>query len=111
MYKVGQAILGKIDFLDGQIPKYYRPYLIVKIFENEIGIINVSSIQGKEHKLLFSTNKELIKYNPPFDKPSFVKLDSQQVISITKAEEMLLLCGGECLDSIEMKEIIDMLGI
>ncbi|MCQ2387649.1 MAG: hypothetical protein MJ066_04315 [Clostridia bacterium] len=111
MYQVGQAIFGKIGFVDGQIPEYDRPYLIVMVKDYELGIITVSSTQGKEHKLLFPTNKKLINYNPPFLKPSFVKLDSYQTISIDQADAMILLQSGKCLNNIEINEIINRLSI
>lgn len=75
-FQIGQGILAKIPFRDGHIPSYPRPYLIVDSSDSYIQVLNISSVAGKEHKLMFSTNMRIEKYNPPFLKDSFVKLDS-----------------------------------
>ena len=75
-FVVGQGILGKIRFVDGEIPAYNRTYLVVTVESDYIEVLNVSSVKGKERKLAFPTNERLRTYNPPFVMPSFVKLDS-----------------------------------
>lgn len=70
----GQGILGKIRFVDGELPEYNRTYLIINVTSEYIEVLNVSSIRGKERKLAFSTNERLRSFKPPFLKPSFVKL-------------------------------------
>jgi len=107
MFKIGQALLGKVPFPDGQFPQYIRPYLIVNVSSDKIGILTVSSTAGKENKLLFSSNYPLKNYNPPFIKPSFVKLDSFQNISIQTAQKMKLLSGGSCLNKIDLENILN----
>lgn len=72
----GQGILGKIRFVDGELPEYNRTYLIINVTSEYIEVLNVSSIRGKERKLAFPTNERLRSFKPPFLKPSFVKLDS-----------------------------------
>lgn len=62
----GQGILGKIRFVDGELPEYNRTYLIINVTSEYIEVLNVSSIRGKERKLAFSTNERLRSFKPPF---------------------------------------------
>ena len=107
MYYAGQALLGEVEFVDGAKPEYKRPYLIVEVDNNncKIKILNISSVKGKEHKLKFGTNYEIIKYNPPFRYPSFAKLDSLKEITFADASKMVLLSSGKCLDKQEIIQI------
>lgn len=75
-FVVGQGVLGRIRFVDGDVPAYDRTYLVVTAEPDYIEVLNVSSIRGKERKLAFPTNERLKTYKPPFVMPSFVKLDS-----------------------------------
>lgn len=106
VYKVGQGIWGRICFKDGNFPEYDRPYLIVSVGEDFIGVLNVSSIQGKERKIAFKTNFKLNSYNPPFKKPSFVKLDSFTKVPIKECTKLSLLSNGEVLSEEEITKII-----
>ncbi len=106
-YRKGQGILGRIRFTDGSMPGYDRTYLIVETGENYIKTLNVSSLRGKEHKLLMPSNIEILNYNPPFLKPSFVKLDSLTKTIVDGHEELRILHGGECLDQNELKNILN----
>jgi len=101
----GQGVLGKIRFSDGDFPEYDRTYLTVHVESDYIEILVVSSIKGKEHKLAFPTNTSIKPYNPPFLKPSFVKLDS--LTRVNKADWGLLhvLNGGRPLSSAELARI------
>lgn len=101
----GQALLGRIMFKDGQIPSYDRTYLIVRVEDDYIEVLNVSSLKGKERKLAFPTNKKIHLYNPPFIKPSFVKLESLTRINKNDCGSFHLLCKGQCLDTNELKDI------
>lgn len=101
----GQAIFGRITFTDGEEPEYDRPYLIITVAEDHIEVLNVSSIKGKERKLAFPTNEEIRNYNPPFIKPSFVKLDSLTMVPYTECESLQLMCGGSALDKDELLRI------
>ena len=40
----GQGILGKIRFVDGELPEYNRTYLIINVTSEYIEVLNVSSI-------------------------------------------------------------------
>lgn len=102
---VGQGIFTKIKFKDGNFPKYPRPYLIVNVKSDEmVDVINVSSTEGKEHKLLFPDNYPLSNFKPPFKKHSFVKLDSLCTINLSEIKYSLLH-GGECLNEEDLKVI------
>ena len=103
---IGQGILGKIRFNDGEIPSYKRTYLIVGTYADYIEVLNVSSTQGKEHKLLFKFNRKIIKHYPPFQKPSFVKLDSLIKVPTRDYQKLILLAQGKTLDKNELQDII-----
>jgi len=106
MYLVGQGLYGKIQFSDGKFPQYDRAYLIVIVSDNNIGVLNISSVEGKEHKLLFPYNKEIKKHFPPFLLKSFIKLDSLVYISIAEAQKTRVLAAGNTLDKEELNSIL-----
>lgn len=106
MYQLGQGLFGKIRFKDGVYPKYDRPYLIIDIKDDSIGVLNISSAVGKAAKLLLTTNKFINKHDPPFKKKSFAKLDSLTYISINEVDNMQVLANGKSLDTAELNSII-----
>jgi len=83
MFQVGHVIKVKMPFLDGIQSQYPRPYLIIRADADTVDILNISSTSGKEHKLLYPTNIAILRYNPPLNVPSFVKLDSMQTVKIS----------------------------
>lgn len=101
----GHGVLGKIRFVDGEMPAYDRTYLVITVSAEYIEVLNVSSIRGKERKLAFPMNERLREYNPPFMKPSFVKLDS--LTRVLKADwgNLTVLNGGRTLDINELARI------
>jgi hypothetical protein len=109
MMKIGQGLFGKIKFVDGNVPVYDRTYLVVDVTSEKVGTLNISSIAGKEHKLLFQNNKEIKNHYPPFLKRSFVKLDSLIYIPIIDAQKMYILSNGQTLDYKELCIILSML--
>ena len=102
----GQGVLGQIRFTDGTMPSYDRPYLVIDADASGVTLLNISSSAGKERKLLFPNNREIKNYNPPFLKPSFVKLDSLVHITYAEASNLRILGGGACLNTQELSEII-----
>ena len=108
-FKMGQAVLGKVIFTDGFMPKYARPYLIVDVKEESVSVLNVSSLKGKEWKLAYPSNVQITKFSPPFKLPSFAKLDSLSEISIDECKNMRLLDGGKTLDEQELSKILELL--
>lgn len=104
---VGQAIIGKIQFPDGEFPKYDRPYLIVGVDGEYIEVLTVSTVKGKEWKLAFPENREIINHDPPFPKSSFVKLDSLQRVHISRLSKVWLSRNGKPLEQAELSKIIN----
>ena len=102
----GHGILGKIRFRDGEMPAYDRTYLVVAVDSDYLEVVNVSSIKGKERKLLFPSNEPLKKYKPPFMVPSFVKLDSLVRVQLSDCANLQILHRGQKLDPGELRRII-----
>ena len=105
-FSAGHGILGKIRFKDGKMPAYDRTYLVVAVGADYLEVVNVSSIKGKERKLLFPSNEPLKKYKPPFMVPSFVKLDSLVRVQFSDCVNLQILHKGQKLDSGELNRII-----
>lgn len=105
----GHGVLGRIRFVDGTMPDYDRTYLIIAVSNDYIEVLNVSSIRGKERKLVFPTNERIRNYNPPFVMPSFVKLDSLTRVPKSEWENLQILNNGRTLDSSELSRIKSML--
>ncbi len=101
----GHGVLGMIRFPDGETPKYNRTYLVVTVTEKYIEVLNVSSIEGKERKLAYAANMVIHKYNPPFLKPSFVKLDSLTRVDKSNWSNLRILNNGRTLNSEELAQI------
>ena len=51
MIAIGQGLFGRVRFVDGEFPEYDRPYLVVCSDDDRVGILNVSSVTGKEARL------------------------------------------------------------
>ncbi len=95
-----------------------RYMLVTKndVTNNKIEMINVSSIKGKEHKLIYNSNIIINNYSP-LPKPSFAKLDTMYLLdnfeTLNKyiAFEGKKLSGKEFLDIIKQRiEYIDKYG-
>ena len=105
----GQAILIKgLPFPDKSISEKFRPYLIVKVTDSDLYLLNVSSIGTKEKfmKSLRFENKAIRKFNPPFKLQSFVKMDSLVCVSVKYAKDWHPLDGGKTLDDGELADIV-----
>ncbi len=109
MLRKGQAILLKLDFCDGGICEYKRPFLVVDKNNDYIYLLNISSTKGKEHKLGRRSNMLIKRYKPPFVKSSFVKLDSMYIVPNEEYIKNCLLNEGRALHPIELKNILDSL--
>lgn len=109
----GQAFpVGGLPFPDGNGSQNARPYPIVKITESDLYILNVSSI-GSRPKFVKSVryeNHSIRTYNPPFVRPSFVKMDSLICVSAEFAKKWRLLAGGKCLNDEDLSEILAEMG-
>lgn len=102
----GQAFCGRIRFVDGDFSAYDRLYPVVGKDNGYIEILNVSSVCGKEWKLAMPSNMEIIHYDPPFPKRTFVKLDSFQRVSAGDIGNARLSRHGAVPDSSELEKII-----
>lgn len=80
--EIGQVLSLKIRYNNtGTIAKSKHPYLIVKIdLElNVVEIAQIDSLQGKEYKAAFKSNKTILCDTPHetvIDKDSYVQLDN-----------------------------------
>jgi len=102
----GQGVLLRIStFGDGGSCDKPRTFLVIEIDDEcqKIKLLNVSSVQGKERKLLYDSNIEIHKYNPPFLRPSYVKLDALYETSVNSM--FTILNKGKSLDNTELVEI------
>ncbi len=104
--RTGQGILLKLDYADGGLADKARTFLIVNVNDSKVNLLNISSIQGKLHKLMYPANKKILKYKPPFIKPSFVKLDAEYIIDNNKELESFILCQGRAMKPDELSTII-----
>ena len=107
--KVGQAVWLKIPYPDGAPPDKNRPYLVVEAGGGEIGLLTVSTTEGKGGKLLYRSNYVLTSGCPPFKMPSFIKLDSLQVLPINAVLGCELLAAGQKLNDEDMRNILQQL--
>lgn len=81
--EIGQVLALKIRFNNsGAIAQNPHPYLIVGVDEklDILEIVQVDSLQGKEYKATFKTNKVIYCDEPDetvIDKDSYVQLDNK----------------------------------
>lgn len=106
----GQIVLtGFIPYPDGTHIQYsLRPYLVVGVSSTHIETLIISSLFGKAHKLIYSSNFQLKNSMPPLAKASFVKLDSYQKTEITQLTDLRVVSNGQLIDSIELNTILSL---
>lgn len=90
----------------GDIGKKFRYMLIVEYNkkDNVVKMINVSSLKGKEHNLLYSSNIEINSYSP-LPVPSFAKVNTLYIIDYFKDLEKYIAFKGQVLGEIQFKYI------
>lgn len=90
----------------GEIGNKSRYMLVVEYNKKDdvVKMINVSSLKGKEHKLLFSSNIEINNY-PPLPVPSFEKIDTLYIIDYFKDLDKYIAFKGQVLEKIQFKYI------
>ena len=88
------------------IGKKFRYMLIVEYNkkDNVVKMINVSSLKGKEHNLLYPSNIEINNY-PPLPVPSFAKVNTLYIIDYFKDLEKYIAFKGQVLGDIQFKYI------
>ncbi|WP_197076606.1 hypothetical protein [Domibacillus indicus] len=103
----GQGLMMCLDFADGAECTYPRTFLVLDtdVQSNQISLLNISSVKKKEHKLLYSSNLNVVKFKPPFYLKSFVKLDSLYVIEYFPDLVNKVMDGGQTLDPLELTNI------
>lgn len=104
--RVGQGLLLSLNFADGGQCTAKRTFLVIKVLDKEIHLLNISSIQGKEHKLAFPSNEKICKYRPPFMKKSFCKLDALYIIPNESIINSYVLADGRAMHPDEISRII-----
>ena len=105
--EIGQAIFVKLPFADGGTPQYRRPFLIIDIVSNHIYALNVSSAEGKLNQLTNHSSVLINYHDPPFPKPSFVKVDALYIVEINKKLKQQIMSNGDKLREDELERIID----
>lgn len=103
----GIGLLLNLPYADGGMDSKQRPYLVIGKEDNSFMLLNISSVAGKERKVLFDSNYLIKQYNPPFLKPSFVKLDAIYKVEICSALNNFVLCGGNKLNAAEMVNLLN----
>lgn len=90
----------------GDMGNKFRYMLVVEYDKNNkmVKMINVSSLKGKEQKLLYSSNIEINNYTP-LPVPSFAKIDTLYIIDYFKDLEKYIAFGGQALGDIQFKYI------
>ncbi len=101
----GTGFILQLPFADNGVVSYKRPYLVIGEENNFLLLLNVSSTKGKEHKLLFDSNEEIVKYKPPFIFKSFVKLDALYKVEKCPTLFKFILSKGQSLAVDELDRI------
>ncbi len=102
----GQGLLLKGFFANGTECSYERPFLVIENNGSILKALNVSSVKGKSHKLLYPSNKNLNPFKPPFLEPSFVKLDELYEMELFPNLQKAIVDKGNILDSTLFSKII-----
>ena len=101
----GHGLLLKLPYADGGTCSKKRTFLVIDTDSIHIYLLNVSSINGKRRKLLMDSNELIRIFNPPFVKPSFIKLDAIYcLINFPKLQRAILNSGNK-LDLAELKRL------
>lgn len=110
-----------INILEGQFLSFIPPklaggesgtknrYMLVTkndVTNNKIEMINVSSIKGKEHKLIYDSNIIINNYFP-LPKPSFAKLDTIYLLDNFEDLNRYIAFKGERISENELINIIN----
>jgi hypothetical protein len=99
-------------FINGNPNIYPRPFLVIDAdsAQNTVSLLGVSSIKGKEHKLLYPSSIPLKAFNPPFDVPSYAKMHELYVCEYFKGLGVMVSPSGT-LNVTELQSIIDKFNI
>ncbi len=103
----GQILKFIPPLLDGNSQENKKRYMLVINCDDEnnlIKMLNVSSLKGKEHKLIYDSNIE-IKNHSPLPVPTFVKLDTMYMIDNFNDLQNFISFDGVKLDNAELSNI------
>ncbi|MFD1136776.1 hypothetical protein [Paenibacillus urinalis] len=104
----GHGLLLSSRFTDGQECPRPRTFLVIENTGTLITALNISSSKGKEAKIAFMDSNKLIKIHyPPFNQPSFVKLDAIYYFEAFDNLERALLCNRQKLNSTELGKVLN----
>ena len=106
-FHVGQAVwTDALYYTDGTPTIKVRPYLIVKSDERHIYTLDVSTTAGKSKEWTTGARvHRLMRFDPPFPKKSFVKLDSLTCVPVSVARGWKMI-NRNPLDKEEMAQIL-----
>lgn len=93
--------------LAGNFPGDKKRYMLVVNYDDEtntLKMINVSSLKGKEHKLLYDSNIEIKNYFP-LPVPTFAKLDTIYTIDNFDDLQNFVSFNGSKLNDDELSNI------
>lgn len=107
MIKKGNGLLLKLNYADGEICIKKRTFLVIDKIDGMLYLLNVSSINGKSHKVGFRSNKQINRFRPPFIKASMVKCDALYVVPEDILLEQFRLDNGRAINPIELQEIME----
>lgn len=105
MIEKGQILNFIPPRLDGIADNNDRRYMVITNNSNIIQMINISKVQGKEHKMFVIGNKRLKDFKP-FRIPSFAKADTLYTIEYFPELENFVSFGGQKINEEEFKNII-----
>lgn len=103
----GQILKFIPPLLDGNSQENKKRYMLVINCDDEnnlIKMLNVSSLKGKEHKLIYDSNLEIKDYSP-LPVPTFVKLDTMYMIDNFSDLQNFISFNGVKLDNEELSNI------
>ena len=105
MIEKGQILNFNPPKLDGNFVSDKRRYMVITNDNEELEMINISSLKGKERKLMFPGNIKL--YNrEPFLAPSFAKVDTIYKMEYFPKLEEFISFGGEKLNEEDFNNIL-----
>lgn len=104
----GHVLALKLPFANGSQYPTKRPFLVIENNDNKtLELLNISTIKGKERKLLFKSNTKIEKYSPPLDEPSFLKMDELYIIDYFDDLYQSIYKRRDPLDSDEFNRLCD----
>ena len=103
----GQFLKFIPPILDGNSDSNKKRYMLILNCDEEnntIEMVNVSSIKGKEYKLLYDSNIEIKNYNP-LPVPTFVKLDTLYTVDNFSDLQKFISFNGTKISNSEISNI------